>query len=237
MTAKKIVHKLVIVALAVGGVFLLPVLAGAEETQPSMTQKDLQSYAVGVEILRNFKRQGADVNLEMVIKGMQDAASGSRLLLREDELLANLNMFSTRLRLKKAEARLIAQQNNKEKGQAFLAENKTKEGVVTLPSGLQYKVLKAGDGKKPTEADAVVCRLRGTHIDGTDLDNSEGSGQPATLKVSEVIPAWREALKLMSVGSKWQLFIPPMLAYGQQGSGRIGPYETIVYELELVDIK
>jgi FKBP-type peptidyl-prolyl cis-trans isomerase len=107
---------------------------------------------------------------------------------------------------------------------------------VTLPSGLQYKILKEGSGKKPTEADTIECRYRGTRIDGSEFDNSQSSGQPATLRVSEVISAWREAFKLMPVGSRWQLFIPPELAYGHLGSGRIGPYETIIYEIELVNV-
>ena len=131
----------------------------------------------------------------------------------------------------------MAAQDNKKKGEGFLAGNKTKEGVVALPGGLQYKVLKAGGGRKPTEADTVTCRYKGTLIDGTEFDSSGSSGQPATLKVSEVIPGWREALKLMPVGSEWQLFIPSQLAYGQQGSGRIGPNETLIFDVELVGIK
>jgi FKBP-type peptidyl-prolyl cis-trans isomerase FklB len=186
---------------------------------------------------RNWKRQGIDFDLDIVMRGMKDALAGNKILLTEEDLLTTLNMFASELRRKKAEARLIAQQDNKKKGEAFLAENKTKADVVTLPSGLQYKILKAGEGKKPTEADTVECRYRGTHIDGTEFENSESSGQPATFKVSKVIPGWREALKLMPVGSKWQLFIPSQLAYGQRGSGRIGPYETIIFEIELVAIE
>jgi FKBP-type peptidyl-prolyl cis-trans isomerase FklB len=147
-------------------------------------------------------------------------------------------MTVAELKYKRGQNLLIAQLDNKKNGEKFLAENKTKEGVVELPSGLQYKILKAGDGRKPADADTVECRYRGIHIDGTEFDNSELSGQPTTLKkVSEVLPGWREALKLMSVGSKWQLFIPSQLAYGQRPAGRIGPYETIIYEIELVDIK
>jgi UDP-GlcNAc:undecaprenyl-phosphate/decaprenyl-phosphate GlcNAc-1-phosphate transferase len=230
----KMVRKLIMVAL---GVFLLTAPANAEEKLILKTQRDIQSYAMGVEVLSNFNRQGFDFDLDIVIRGMKDAAAGGKLLLTKEDYLIALNMAASEIRRKKTEAKLIAQQDNKKKGEAFLAENKTKEGVVALPSGLQYKILKTGDGKKPTEADTVQCRYRGILINGTEFDNSERSGQPATHKVSEVLPGWREALKLMPVGSKWQIFIPPQLAYGQRGSGRIGPYETIIYELELVDIK
>jgi FKBP-type peptidyl-prolyl cis-trans isomerase FklB len=171
------------------------------------------------------------------MKGMRDAAAGGKLLMSEGDIKSTMSMAFSDIKRKKAFDRSFAQQDNQKKGEEFLAGNKTKEGVVTLPSGLQYKIIKAGDGRKPTEADTVECRLRGTHIDGTEFDSPYRSGQPATLKVSEVIPGWREALKIMSVGSKWQLFIPPQLAYGQRGSGGIGPYETIIYELELVAIK
>ena len=223
--------------MAVLAVGLLAAQASAEQTLILKTQNDRQSYAIGVEVARNWKRQGVDFDLDIVMRGMKDALAGDKLLLTEEDLLTTLNMFASELRRKKAQALLIAQQDNKKKGEAFLAENKTKEGVVTLPSGLQYKILKAGDGKKPTEADTVECRYRGTHIDGTEFENSERSGQPSTFKVSEVIPGWREALKLMPVGSKWQLFIPSQLAYGQRGSGRMGPYETIIFEIELVAIE
>ena len=127
---------------------------------------------------------------------------------------------------------------NKKEGTAFLARNKTKQGVVTLPSGLQYKILKAGNGKKPVGADTVECHYRGTLINGTEFDSSYRRGQAASFPVSGVIPGWTEALKLMPVGSKWQLFIPPQLAYGAQGSGRdIGPDATLIFEVELLAIK
>jgi FKBP-type peptidyl-prolyl cis-trans isomerase FklB len=132
----------------------------------------------------------------------------------------------------------IAGDANKKEGDAFLAANKTKEGVVTLPSGLQYKILQEGTGPKPTASDTVVCNYRGTLLNGTEFDSSYKRGQPATFAVGQVIHGWTEALQLMTVGSKWQLFIPPDLAYGPRGAGNdIGPNATLVFEVELVSIQ
>jgi FKBP-type peptidyl-prolyl cis-trans isomerase FklB len=141
------------------------------------------------------------------------------------------------MRQKQEQAMKIASEDNKKKGDAFQAENKGKEGVTTLADGLQYKILKAGDGKRPTEADTVECQYRGTLIDGTEFDSSYRTGKPVTFKVSQVISGWQEALKLMPVGSKWQLVIPPQLAYGDRGAGVIGPNSTLVFQVELVSIK
>jgi FKBP-type peptidyl-prolyl cis-trans isomerase len=221
-----------LVLLAIG---LVAAQASAEQTLILKTQKDKQSYATGVELFRNFQRQGVDLNLDLIAKGMKDAQEGGTLLINEKDLKTTLDVFSAQLRWKKAANRLMDGQENKKKGEAFLAENKAKADVVILPNSLQYKILKAGEGRKPTEEDSVECRIRGTHIDGTEFENSGAT--PQIFKVAAVISGWREALKLMSVGSRWQLFIPAQLAYGQQGSGHIGPQETLIYEIELVDIK
>jgi FKBP-type peptidyl-prolyl cis-trans isomerase len=234
MTAMKMIRKLIIVAL---GIFLVAAWASAQELPGYKNRRDMESYAMGVEFMRNLKRQGVDFNFEVLMKGMRDAETGGKLLMNEAEISTSLRMAQSDIKRKTGIDRLVAQQDNKKNGEAFLAENKTKKDVVTLPSGLQYKILKEGDGRKPTEGDTVECLLRGMRIDGTEFDSSYRSGKPTTLKVSEVIPGWREALKLMPVGSKWQLFIPSQLAYAQRGSGKIGPYETIIYELELVGIK
>jgi len=225
--------------MAVLAVALLAAQAIAEEPLVLKTQKEKESYAIGVEMARNFKRQGIEVDLDIVMRGMKDVLAGDKLLLTDNDLLTTMNMFASELRRKKASARLTAALDNKKEGEEFLAANKTKEGVVTLPSGLQYKILKAGDGKKPTEADTVECQYRGTLIDGTEFDSTYRTGQPIAFKLSDIylISGLREALKLMPVGSKWQLFIPHQLAYGQRGKGRIGPNETLIYELELVAIK
>jgi FKBP-type peptidyl-prolyl cis-trans isomerase len=221
-----------LVFLAIG---LVSTQSNAEQAPVLRTQKDKQSYATGVELFRNFQRQGVEIDPDLIAKGMKDAQAGEKLLMNEEDLKTTLNVFSAQLRWKKAANRLMDGQENKKRGEVFLAENKGKADVVTLPSGLQYKILKAGEGRKPTEGDSVECRIRGTHIDGTEFENS--GANPRTFKVAAVISGWREALKLMSVGSKWQLFIPAQLAYGQQGSGHIGPQETLIYEIELVDVK
>jgi FKBP-type peptidyl-prolyl cis-trans isomerase FklB len=156
----------------------------------------------------------------------------------DEDLNKTMKDFQAGLRAKQAKARKMAAEDNRKEGVAFLAENKKKEGVVVLPSGLQYKILKKGAGKKPKEADTVEIHYRGTLINGTEFDSSHRTGEPATFKVSAVVPGWREALKLMPVGSKWQLFIPPQLAYAERGAGReIGPNATLIFEVELLGIK
>jgi FKBP-type peptidyl-prolyl cis-trans isomerase FklB len=212
----------------------------AQEPLALETQKDKESYAIGVETGRNFRRQAMDVDPELVTRGMNDALRGDKLLLTDEELLDAMNTATGKLIVERGRNRLIAAQDNKKEGEAFLAANKTKEGVVTLPSGLQYKIMNAGEGKKPTEADTVECYYRGTLINGTEFDSVSSPMQPATFRLSDpnLIPGFREALKLMPVGSKWHLFIPSQLAYGQRGAGGvIGPYATLIFEVELVAIK
>ena len=187
---------------------------------------------------KNLKRLGVDIDVDIVARGLKDGFAGEKLLMTEDDLRATMSALTEELRQKQAAAMKALAEENKKKGDAFLAENKKKEGVVTLPSGLQYKIIKAGLGKKPTEKDTVECTYRGTLIDGKEFDSSFRTGKPATFKVSGVIAGWTEALKLMPVGSKWQLVIPPELAYGQRGAGRdIGPNSTLVFEIELIAIK
>ncbi len=156
----------------------------------------------------------------------------------DEEMRTVMTAYQKEISQKQAEAAKIAAEKNKKEGDAFLAANKAKEGVITLPSGLQYKILKEGNGKKPTDADTVQVHYRGTLIDGTEFDSSIKRGQPASFPVKQIIPGWREALKLMPVGSKWQLFIPPELAYGARGAGGdIGPNATLIFEVELLAIK
>ena len=234
------------------GIVLMAAQVSAGEPSALKTQKEKVSYAAGVDMARSLQRQGVEVDRELFLKGVQDGLSGGTLLLSDDDINKMLKAFKTEQKMKLAERKYqqseqlrkqrqaagLAGEENRKAGEAFLAANKAKDGVVTLPSGLQYRILKAGDGRKPTDADTVECRYRGTLIDGTEFDRSDPAGQPATFKVAGVIPGWREALKRMPAGSKWQLFIPPQLAYGARGAGRaIGPNATLIFDLELLAVK
>jgi FKBP-type peptidyl-prolyl cis-trans isomerase len=222
-----------ILCLALPAAFLC-----AEETPVFKSDKEKVSYGIGVSIVKNFKQQGIEVEVDMLMRGIRDGLSGAKLLMTEDELRSTMTAYQEELRQTQAKARKSAEADNKKAGDEFLAANKAKEGVVTLPSGLQYKILKAGEGKKPVETDTVQARYRGTLINGTEFDKTDPNGPPAEFKVTGVIPGWQEALKLMPVGSKWQLFIPPELAYSTMGAGAlIGPNTTLIFEVELVGIK
>lgn len=204
------------------------------------TQKDKASYAIGLNIGKSMQKDAVDVDTAILLRGLKDGLAGSKPLLTDDEARASMVALQTDLR-KKQEAKMLVQgEANKKIGEAFLAENKTKDGVVTLPSGLQYKILTEGTGPKPTAADTVICNYKGTLLDNTEFDSSYKRGQPATFPVGRVIKGWTEALQLMPVGSKWQLVIPSDLAYGAgggpQGSG-IGPNATLVFEVELMSIQ
>lgn len=208
------------------------------ETSVLKTQKDQVNYAIGVNLIGNIKKQGVDVDLKLVMKGMQDAFSGEKLLLSEDELQKALTQHLREVRRMQGKIITLAAADNKKAGETFLAENKKKEGVVTLPSGLQYQIVKSGDGKKPIDGDTVECRYRGTFINGKEFDSSYRIGRPVELKVNSVISGWKEAFKLMPVGSIWKIFVPSQLAYGERGaSDVIGPNVTLIFEVELLAIK
>ncbi|MBV9479274.1 MAG: FKBP-type peptidyl-prolyl cis-trans isomerase [Acidobacteria bacterium] len=217
---------------------LLVVSTLAEEGAELKTPKDKLSYALGVDVATTLRRQSIEIDPAVFIQGLNDAYAGHKLLLSDEEARGVLTDMQKQMRKKMEEARTQLADNNMKAGETFLAENKKVQGVVTLPSGLQYKVVKAGDGKKPSLDDTVVCNYRGTLIDGKEFDSSYKRNQPATFPVKGVIKGWTEALQLMPVGSKWQLFIPPGLAYGERGAGGdIGPNATLIFEVELVSIK
>ncbi len=217
----------------------LPALASAQEAPALATEKDRLSYAMGMDLGNQLRTRSVDIDPAVFGRGLMDALSGGKTLLTEQEARAAIAELQKAMMVKQAAAAKVAGEKNKAEGEAFLAANKAKEGVVTLPSGLQYKILKAGDGRKPTEADTVECHYRGSLIDGTEFDSSYRRGQSVTLKMKGgVIPGWAEALLLMPVGSKWQIVVPPRLAYGERGAGAaIGPNATLVFEIELVAIK
>jgi FKBP-type peptidyl-prolyl cis-trans isomerase FklB len=216
--------------------------ASSAAPAPLKTQKEKFSYALGMNIAQglgnNLKKQSVEVDWNLVSQGMKDAAAGSKTRLTEDEAKAVLTEVQTGIQKQAQEKLKEAADKNKTEGAAFLAANKSKEGVVTLPSGLQYKILTPGTGPKPASTDSVVCNYRGTLVNGTEFDSSYKRGQPATFGVGQVIKGWTEALQLMPVGSKWQLFIPSDLAYGEHGEprGGIEPNETLIFEVELMSI-
>jgi FKBP-type peptidyl-prolyl cis-trans isomerase len=200
------------------------------------TEKDKQSYAIGLSVGKGLHRDAIDVEPAFVLQGLKDALAGGKVQLTDDQIKTVMVDLQNQVRQKQEAKRLALTESNKKDGAAFLAANATKEGVVTLPSGLQYKVLVAGTGPKPAATDSVVCNYRGALLDNTEFDSSYKRGQPATFSVTGVIKGWTEALQLMPVGSKWQLFIPSNLAYGERSQGPIGPNATLVFDLELLSI-
>ena len=205
---------------------------------PLKTQKDKLSYAIGVEMGKGVKVQGIDVDPTIVMQGLKDGLSGAKPQLSEEELRQVITALQQEIRQKQMQAEVAAATENKTKGEAFLAENAKKDGVVALPDGLQYKILTAGQGKKPAESDTVLCNYKGTFLDGTEFDSSAKAGKPVPFEVKNVIPGFREVLQLMPVGSKWQVFVPANLAYGERGAGGvIGPNATLIFEVELVSIQ
>jgi FKBP-type peptidyl-prolyl cis-trans isomerase FklB len=202
------------------------------------TQKEKFSYALGMNIGNGMHRQGVEIDPNILARGIKDALAGRKSLLTDEEARTVVMQVQNEVRQKQQEKAQAAGATNKKDGDEFLAANKTKPGVVTLPSGLQYKVLTQGTGAKPAATDSVVCNYRGTLINGKEFDSSYKGGKPLTFPVDGVIKGWTEALQLMPVGSKWQLFIPPDLAYGERGAGAdIGPDTTLIFEVELLSIE
>ena len=192
---------------------------------------DKVSYALGLSIGNNFQNSGInDLQIEDFVKGLKDILGGQTPEISYDEAKQVINDYFMKLQKEKIEI-------NKKAGEEFLNINKGKAGVVTLPSGLQYQVLQKGEGPKPTASDKVKCHYHGTLINGTVFDSSVQRGEPAVFGVSQVIPGWVEALQSMPVGSKWRLFIPSDLAYGEHGAGEaIEPNSALVFDVELLDI-
>jgi FKBP-type peptidyl-prolyl cis-trans isomerase FklB len=224
--------------LTILGIALLASPANSEENLVLKSQKDKISYIIGMDIGRNLQKGSIDFDPDILAKGIKDALSGGKPLLTEQEIRETTAVFQKQLMAKQEEVAKKLGEKNKKEGEAFLAENKKKEWVKTLPSGLQYKVIKEGTGKKPKITDTVTTHYRGTLIDGIEFDSSYRRGKPASFPVNGVIPGWTEALQLMGEGAKWQLFVPPNLAYGERGAGRdIGPNATLIFEIELISIQ
>jgi len=218
---------------------LLTTIAGvAQDAAPELkTDKDKLSYALGMNFGENFRKQGVDVDPAVFAKAFAEAFNTGKTAMSDEDMKTVLTAAAQDIRKKQAAVQAEKAEQAQKDGEKFLADNKTKESVVTLPSGLQYKILKQGTGEKPGPEDTVVCNYKGTLINGTEFDASEKHGGPATFPVKGVIPGWTEALQLMQVGSKWQLFVPANLAYGAQGPPDIGPNATLIFEVELVSIQ
>jgi FKBP-type peptidyl-prolyl cis-trans isomerase FklB len=224
--------------IAVIGIILLASQVGAQEKPVLKNEKEKVSYIIGVNIGTNFKNQAVDVDPDILAQGLKDGISGAKPLLTPQEVQEVMGSFEKEMMAKQEERKKTIGAKNQKEGEEFLAENKKKEGIQTLPSGMQYKVIKAGSGKKPTLTDTVTTHYRGTLIDGKEFDSSYRRGKPATFPVNGVIRGWTEALQLMEEGAKWQLFIPSSLAYGERGAGQmIGPHATLIFEVELISIQ
>ena len=222
--------KLIAVALLLS-LFGVAVLAQKKGTPK--TQKEKVSYSLGMNIGKNMKMQGIEVDQEYLVQGMRDALSNAKAAMSEKDMETAMKAFQQEMQTKQ----IYADDKNKKDGEAFLAANKKKDGVITLASGLQYKVIKMGTGPKPTSLQIVTCNYRGTFIDGKEFDSSTRYGRPAEFPVNGVIKGWTEALQLMPVGSKWELYIPSDLAYGEKGSQpTIRPNSTLIFEIELLSI-
>ncbi len=210
----------------------------AAEDAALKTQKDKVSYIVGTIVAKDMQSQGVDLNADLFVKGFMDVLSGAKPAISDKDAQETMTAFKNEMTAKKQAATEKVAEENKKQEEAFLSQNKKKEGVKTLPDGLQYKVMKAGSGNKPTPYDKVTVNYRGTFIDGTEFDSSYKRNQPATFAVNGVIPGWREVLPLMKTGSKWQIFVPSKLAYREAGAGEgvIPPNAMLIFEVELLSI-
>jgi FKBP-type peptidyl-prolyl cis-trans isomerase FklB len=226
-----------ILIAAVLAFFSLGVCLAAEKPDLK-NENDRISYSVGYQVGGDFKRQEVALNPDLLVKGVQDAMSGAKPLMTQQEMNSTLVDLKKKIMTAQREGQKKAAEKNLAEGKKFLAENAKKEGVTTLPSGLQYKVIAKGTGASPKRTDNVTVHYKGTLIDGTEFDSSYKRGKPATFRVDGVIAGWTEGLQLMKPGAKWLLFVPSNLAYGERGAGsRIGPNSALVFEVELISVE
>lgn len=219
------------------GLVLVSAQAVAADSAVLKTDKDKLSYSIGASIGKNLKKENTDIDMNLLIKGLKSGLAGEKELMSDKDIRQVMGDYQNQLR----KQMMVKKQNdlveNKKNGDKYLADYRAKKGVLALPSGVLYKIIKAGDGKKPADSDMVEVYYRGTHVDGKEFDATE-PGHPATLKASALIAGWKQAISMMSVGSKWQIVIPSDLAYGERGVGSdIGPNEVLVFDVELVAIK
>lgn len=228
--------KAAILAVLTLGTAVAAVAADATPAEKPPVSKEKVSYAIGINIGGNFKRQDVEVDYDQLLKGIKDSMSGAPAM-TEAQVRETLMQFQQEMMAKQQEKRRLLGEKNKADGQKFLADNKTKAGIQTLENGLQYKVLTEGTGEIPKPDSLVEVNYRGTLIDGTEFDASR-PGQPASFRVNGVIKGWQEALTRMKSGSKWQIYVPADLAYGEFGSGpKIGPHAVLIFDVELLSVK
>tara|TARA_B100000586_G_scaffold41851_1_gene26826 strand:- start:1399 stop:2073 length:675 start_codon:yes stop_codon:yes gene_type:complete len=214
-------------------IFLYPIITNVYAVKIETDQEKL-SYSMGIFFGQTVIRQEMEIDIPAFMQAVEDVLNKTEKKLSDDEMQKIINTYQK----KEQDERAAKSDNNKVDGKKFLTENKSKEGVIELPSGLQYKIVKNGEGKKPLVNSRVVVHYRGTLINGTEFDSSYARGEPIELSLNQVIKGWQEALQLMPVGSKWQIVIPSELAYGERGAGRvIGPNSTLIFDIELVSIK
>jgi FKBP-type peptidyl-prolyl cis-trans isomerase FklB len=213
---------------------LLGSVCSAEEKPVLKDEKDRVNYSVGFQIGEDFQRQGVKLNPEVLVRGIQDALEKKPLMMTEDEMRNTLVGLKKKIVADEQKQRTARIEKFREEGKKFLAENGRKEEVITLPSGLQYQVIKKGTGRKPTMKDTVTVNYRGMKLGGTEFDSSYKDGKPVTFPLNSVISGWQEALPMMMEGAKWKLFLPPKLAFGDKG-----PLEdqTVIYEIELLSVQ
>lgn len=226
------------------GIVLLGGQAFGADDQLLKSKKDKISYTLGVASGNNLKRQSIDVDPEIMARGLKDSLSGGKILLADQEMQEVMTAFRQEMdarqmeNLKEQAAKQLEtlMETNRKEGEAFLAENRTREGVTTLPSGLQFKVLREGTGRNPKPTDTVTVHYRGTLLTGKEFDSSYKRKEPTAIRVDSVIKGWQEALPRMREGAKWQLFVPPDLAYGENGSQFIEPSSTLIFDVELISV-
>jgi FKBP-type peptidyl-prolyl cis-trans isomerase FklB len=209
----------------------------ADEKPELKDLKDKESYSLGYQFGQNMKAQGVEINLEVYTSGIRDAHGGNKPLLSQEEIQKTISDLQKRVMAAQQKELKEKSDKNLAEAKVFLEENKKKEGVKTLPSGLQYKILAEGSGKTPKATDEVTVNYKGSLPDGTEFDSSFKRGAPATFRVDKIIRGWTEALQLMKEGARWQLFIPPELGYGERGAGPVPPNSVLIFEVELVSVK
>jgi FKBP-type peptidyl-prolyl cis-trans isomerase FklB len=231
-------HRILATVATLGIVLLASGCTAQEKRLELKDLKDKVSYSIGISIGKDFKEQEIEINPDVLAQGLRDGLSGRESLLTEEQIKETQMTFHKEMMAKQETRQKEAAEKNLKEGQAFLAEHAKQEGVKTTPSGLQYRVIEEGTGKTPGPENTVTVHYRGKLVDGTEFDSSHQRGEPATFPVSGVIPGWTEGLQLMKEGAKYELVIPPALAYGENGAGPvIGPNSVLVFEVELIKVQ